>query len=619
MPKILLADDSNLVIQMVSNTLLSDKFTLFNVTKERLLIAKDGLEAFNLIAMHKDIEYLISDINMPHLNGDELIEILADTEKLGDIKVIFITTTEKKLTRHDNKAILGTITKPLNPQKIIDEFKVLLDRYNNFLLKGDDKSINTKKSYASLLWGAFVEYVKKIKIDPNKFLESEFEKSLLLYIESDSAINDTELIEIFIVLVAEYFMEKEIDITIDQKMLQFILKEHISGGSKEIAEFVFQVDCASIEIIDSDDEVVDYLNSVSSINIDLAPKGVIKKHFLPMITDMRMEEDAYSPKKARLDYIQTINYVYKFIEIIKEIDFTLISDTIKEYRYKLELFSFYYEEIKSMQSKYSNEDFFVSIFLKYQPSFIKSKALFDKYIKDPTNVSQKMKLGKYQEQTQNYSKRYKKEFSDLIKLFLKQNEQKAYLITGYYIKRIFTKLIEDGKKSKALVQFYIQNDLKGEISVRAFIPYYTHKNKLALEEKKRLEVTKKYLVGKSKKDIVVISTDMKDVSLIKKVSEHINPIWDIYGYNNINIIDSYFSRRAPDILIIEHQFKSTNTMLLINELRTRFSKFRRNTKVIVIFHKITVDAMQSDILDKDYQYLKKPLDANKLKKILTFI
>ena len=108
--KVLIADDSPLVVKMVKATLLSPNFTLFEVDENHVVTASDGLEAFNQIALHKDIQYLISDINMPHLNGDELIELLTDTEKLGEIKVIFITTTEKVLTKHDNPAILGTIT-----------------------------------------------------------------------------------------------------------------------------------------------------------------------------------------------------------------------------------------------------------------------------------------------------------------------------------------------------------------------------------------------------------------------------------------------------------------------------------------------------------------------------
>ena len=615
MSKVLIADDSPIVVKIVEDTLRQKEFNAINVTE--IIIARDGLEAFNLIAEHKDIEYIFSDINMPHIDGDELIEILSDTEKLGNIKVVFITTTEKNITYHDNPAVLGTITKPLNRQKIIDSFALLLKRYEEHQKQSDSPDITTTSSDAT----------NKLLLIANKYvnkdttigrLDKEYFKSILSsYIDGSDNLVESELIDILLAVFYEYLLDKSIDAVIDKIALEHIF-EHIEDGVVETKEYLFFKEKDDIDIKESDEEITKYLNSVKTIAPNTTSKAVLKDSFSSIINDIRTQEEALNPKAKRYDHTRTINFVYEYIKIIEEIDFTIVDNDIKKMTEELRLYNFYYEQIIQMSSKFSNEDYFQKIFIKYQKNYIQAKEYFDKYIKLPKEILDDVKLGKYQEMTEQFTKKYQKEFSDLMKQFLHQYEKKSYLISGYYIYNIFNTVTQKAKKSKKIREFFTQNKFENELSVKSFIPYYTKKHTLNNNARNAMVLTEKYLATQSKKDIVIISLNTAEILKIKKVAEKINRNWDVFGYNNIGLIDGYFNRKAPDILVIDYDFMATSSSNLINELRSRYKAIRKKTKVVALFSKLSSDKLQSDILDKNYDYIKKPINMHHLEQFFIF-
>jgi len=79
--KILVADDS-----------ASDRFIIQNMLSEyRVLAACDGVEAMRLLEEHDGVNLLILDLNMPNMNGFEVLEALKRSERYRKLRTIILT------------------------------------------------------------------------------------------------------------------------------------------------------------------------------------------------------------------------------------------------------------------------------------------------------------------------------------------------------------------------------------------------------------------------------------------------------------------------------------------------------------------------------------------------
>ena len=445
-----------------------------------------------------------------------------------------------------------------------------------------------------------------------------FSNILSVYWEETLKLSDREYVEILLAVIAEYLMDKNINRNVDKKRVEYIFYDCLYSKSEEneIKELYKFFQPQSFEI--NEDEVIQYLTNHSVIEPNVEIRQVIKNQFETMLVSFKGETLSLDKDVKRLEYLLLKNYVLEFVSLIECIDFTLISNEIKENIAKYKLFAFYFEEMDAMMNKTSNEEYFKKMFLPFQDDYYKVHQLFQKHIED-TEVNEQIKMGKVQEMLERFGQRYKMEFSKFIKEFLKQYHKKAYMIIGYYINQIFESISEKAKKSDDIKDFYMKNTLPGEIGPRAFLNYYTRTNQLSNSLKNEMDRVGKYLLERSKKSIVVASHDVNDISTFKRSGEKVNLVWDVTGYNKIEPLDGLLNAKAPNILIIEHGFKIDNENFLISQLMERYPKLKNKTSVVVIFEKISVNDMQKNIIDKDFDYLKKPLDVNKVAKKLAFI
>lgn len=108
-PQILLVEDSQTTAALVGNY-LSGSY--------RILHAKDGAEAWELLARNAAIELVITDIQMPHMTGHQLLVKIrkSDEGRLRNLPVIVMTTADDNVDR--NLAFLNGandfITKPID-------------------------------------------------------------------------------------------------------------------------------------------------------------------------------------------------------------------------------------------------------------------------------------------------------------------------------------------------------------------------------------------------------------------------------------------------------------------------------------------------------------------------
>jgi len=116
MTKILAVDDSTSMRQMVTFTLQSAGYQVKD--------AKDGVEALE-IAQSEQFDVVISDVNMPNMNGIELVKALRNLPAYKFVPILMLTTessTEKKQEGREAGAT-GWIVKPFNPDKLLATIK----------------------------------------------------------------------------------------------------------------------------------------------------------------------------------------------------------------------------------------------------------------------------------------------------------------------------------------------------------------------------------------------------------------------------------------------------------------------------------------------------------------
>ena len=111
--KIMTVDDSASIRQMVG-------FTLRNAGYE-VIESEDGAEALKLLD-GQDIDMLVTDLNMPNVDGIELIRRVRQRAATKFIPIIMLTTEsqeEKKLQGKEAGAT-GWIVKPFKPEQLIN-------------------------------------------------------------------------------------------------------------------------------------------------------------------------------------------------------------------------------------------------------------------------------------------------------------------------------------------------------------------------------------------------------------------------------------------------------------------------------------------------------------------
>ena len=116
---IMTADDSASIRQMVSFTLKEAGYGVIE--------AVDGRDALNKLNS-SEINMLITDLNMPNMNGIELISMTRANAKYKFIPIIMLSTESEELKKQEGKAAgaTGWIVKPFKPEQLVAVVKKVL-------------------------------------------------------------------------------------------------------------------------------------------------------------------------------------------------------------------------------------------------------------------------------------------------------------------------------------------------------------------------------------------------------------------------------------------------------------------------------------------------------------
>ena len=116
---ILAVDDSASMRQMVSFTL---KGAGYDVVE-----ASDGVQALN-IAKTRAVNLVITDVNMPNMDGISLIRELRTLSSYKFTPLLMLTTESSPEKKQEGKAAgaTGWIVKPFNPEQLLNTVKKVL-------------------------------------------------------------------------------------------------------------------------------------------------------------------------------------------------------------------------------------------------------------------------------------------------------------------------------------------------------------------------------------------------------------------------------------------------------------------------------------------------------------
>lgn len=116
---ILVVDDSGTVRQQVSMALKQAGFAIVE--------AADGQEALAAIASNRAIDMVVCDVNMPNLNGLEMVEKLKSNPEHKALPILMLTTEGQPsmIRRAKEAGAVGWIVKPFDANQLVQTAKHL--------------------------------------------------------------------------------------------------------------------------------------------------------------------------------------------------------------------------------------------------------------------------------------------------------------------------------------------------------------------------------------------------------------------------------------------------------------------------------------------------------------
>jgi two-component system chemotaxis response regulator CheY len=118
--RIMTVDDSPTVRQMLNLTLEDAGYNV--------LEAVDGVDALHKLGAGEKVDMLITDLNMPNMDGIELIRAVRKDSANRFIPIIMLTTEAQESKRQEGKSAgaSGWIVKPFKPQQVLAVVRMVL-------------------------------------------------------------------------------------------------------------------------------------------------------------------------------------------------------------------------------------------------------------------------------------------------------------------------------------------------------------------------------------------------------------------------------------------------------------------------------------------------------------
>ncbi len=123
---ILIVDDSETIRAIVAKTL-----TIAEVPVSELYQASNGKEALEILE-REWVDIVFADINMPVMDGVEMVTKIRENENLCEINIVVISTegSSTRIQELQDKGINAYIRKPFTPEQLSSVIKEILGDWN---------------------------------------------------------------------------------------------------------------------------------------------------------------------------------------------------------------------------------------------------------------------------------------------------------------------------------------------------------------------------------------------------------------------------------------------------------------------------------------------------------
>ncbi|MBN2533271.1 MAG: response regulator [Spirochaetales bacterium] len=112
--KILIVDDSDATRNSMLFSLQQQDFTIFTAT--------NGLEALQIVKNNKDMFLVITDINMPAMNGFQLVEEIRKQEQLSGLPIVVLSVNAENGDQALEKGATAFIIKSSKTAEELNQF-----------------------------------------------------------------------------------------------------------------------------------------------------------------------------------------------------------------------------------------------------------------------------------------------------------------------------------------------------------------------------------------------------------------------------------------------------------------------------------------------------------------
>ena len=119
--KLLVVDDSSTMRRIIKNTLA-------RLNYKDVLEGEDGVEGWDVLNKNPDVDMLITDWNMPNMNGLELVKKVRADERFTDLPIIMVTTEGGKteVITALKAGVNNYIVKPFTPQVLKEKLGAVI-------------------------------------------------------------------------------------------------------------------------------------------------------------------------------------------------------------------------------------------------------------------------------------------------------------------------------------------------------------------------------------------------------------------------------------------------------------------------------------------------------------
>lgn len=435
---VLIIDDSKLITKLISKALLTNKINNHRFEKEYIHIAHDGMQAFEILGKNPDISLVISDVMMPVLNGEELIEILIDIDKIDNLELFFITTPNvaKNMNETSKEYSVGVVTKPFNDITFCEQVNDLQIEHKKKLDKQKRiKTVHERQKRHITLW--INEYFKKKSIQSDHkllkpLIESEFKHF--------NSIDDSELFMISSLVMENYFSDANHDANVDIEFLKEIYDSWNSpdehGELGLVQEFTHIIENAQkvLHKDSSKDDIIFAIIQPFNASISKLKSKIKSSHPLcyddffahfPMVVEIFSKIDKNFQNKEINTLISRVNEINRAYERVKEpLSSSKLTSTFSFLQERKEILEILNSDIKKVMKILSQR--LVPLYVNEIDTILWQKAK-----RSPKIVSfLKQNLKKKMPNTHNLLYHFKKLSKDEMKNFVKYEHVKISVISS---------------------------------------------------------------------------------------------------------------------------------------------------------------------------------------------